>query len=279
MIGDQIRKFRTQKGMTQQNLAEKLFVTAQAVSRWELGDVEPSLDTIKEMAGIFDITVDELIGNNVTTPKTEVIVEKEYVYKEPPPQMLAVCEKCNRPIYKPEEIVRNTSGGGPMKTTTHTICKQCDIKAKEEHKRLVAEKASRRLKLSYVLGGIGFAGTLAIMIAAGVFRKPALIAIGVLIPIGIFTLISCLLFANNFIGDMFVSIAGFSIRMPGVIFSWDLDGIVWLLTIKITMFLLGAFFSLCCFAFAIALGLVLSLFVYPSALIKIRNRPEECLFA
>ena len=281
MIGDQIRKYRTQTGMTQQNLADMLFVTAQAVSRWEHGEVEPSLVTIKEMARIFNVTVDELLGNPITAREPEVIVktEKEYVYKEPPQQILAVCEKCNRPIYKPEEIVRNTTGGGPIKTQTHTICRQCERKAKEEHKKFIANKAARRIKLSYFLGGLGLLGTLAIMIAVGAFAKPYLIAFGILVPIGIYTLISCLLFANNFIGDMFVSIAGFSIRMPGVIFSWNLDGIVWLLTIKLTMFLLGLFLSLFCFALATALGLMFSLFVYPSALIKIKNHPEECLFA
>ncbi|MEG0529417.1 MAG: helix-turn-helix transcriptional regulator, partial [Bacilli bacterium] len=43
MIGDNIRRLRLKNGFTQKELAEKLFVTGQAVSRWENGDVEPSL--------------------------------------------------------------------------------------------------------------------------------------------------------------------------------------------------------------------------------------------
>ena len=55
MIGDNIRALRTEKGMTQKEIADRLFVTAQAVSRWENGEVEPSLNTIMELAKIFGV--------------------------------------------------------------------------------------------------------------------------------------------------------------------------------------------------------------------------------
>ena len=62
MIGDNIRRLRAEKGMTQKEIADRLFVTAQAVSRWENGEVEPSLNTITELAKIFEVSVDELLG-------------------------------------------------------------------------------------------------------------------------------------------------------------------------------------------------------------------------
>ena len=71
MIGDQIKKFRTKQGMTQQNLADKLFVTAQAVSRWENGEVEPSLSTITNMAKIFGVSTDEMLGIDPGEQKEE----------------------------------------------------------------------------------------------------------------------------------------------------------------------------------------------------------------
>ena len=55
MIGQNIRRLRTEKQMTQKALADKLFVTAQAVSRWENGEVEPSLSTVTEIARIFNV--------------------------------------------------------------------------------------------------------------------------------------------------------------------------------------------------------------------------------
>ena len=83
MIGDQIKKFRTKQGMTQQNLADKLFVTAQAVSRWENGEVEPSLSTITNMAKIFGVSTDEMLGIDPVEKTEEVSApEKEDVPTE-----------------------------------------------------------------------------------------------------------------------------------------------------------------------------------------------------
>jgi DNA-binding XRE family transcriptional regulator len=55
MIGSNIRTLRMKKGMTQKALADQLFVSPQAISRWENNEVEPSLGTITELAKIFDV--------------------------------------------------------------------------------------------------------------------------------------------------------------------------------------------------------------------------------
>lgn len=62
MIGDKIKELRSNNKMTQKELAEILYVTPQAVSRWENGIVEPSLATVIEIAKIFHINTDELLG-------------------------------------------------------------------------------------------------------------------------------------------------------------------------------------------------------------------------
>lgn len=108
--------------MTQKELADKLFVTPQAVSRWENGDAEPSATTIDAMTKIFNISVDELFGREA--PKPEVIVKTETVYKEPP-VVLGVCEVCNKPIYSSDELVRKTRSGGRIGSVTQVICKSC----------------------------------------------------------------------------------------------------------------------------------------------------------
>ena len=48
---DVIFKLRTERGMSQEALAEKVFVTRQAVSRWENGETVPSTDTLKLLSG------------------------------------------------------------------------------------------------------------------------------------------------------------------------------------------------------------------------------------
>ena len=58
------------------------------------------------------------------------------------------------------------------------------------------------------------------------------------------------------------------VRMPGLIFTLDLDGIIWLLTVKLLFWLLGILLALLCGVLAVALGSVVSFVVYPFALYK-----------
>lgn len=60
-IAEGLRKYRKQAGLSQDELAEKLHVTRQAVSRWESGSAMPSVDNLMELAAIFGVTVDELL--------------------------------------------------------------------------------------------------------------------------------------------------------------------------------------------------------------------------
>lgn len=60
-ISDNIKKYRTENNITQENLAERLNVTRQAVSNWENGKTEPDIETLTKMAQIFDISIDELV--------------------------------------------------------------------------------------------------------------------------------------------------------------------------------------------------------------------------
>ena len=58
------------------------------------------------------------------------------------------------------------------------------------------------------------------------------------------------------------------VTMPGLIFTLDLDGIIWLLTVKLLFWILGFILAALCGILAIVLGLVVSVFVYPFALYK-----------
>ena len=61
-FGEQLRRAREEKGMTQQTLAEQLFVTRQSVSRWECGDRFPDLLTTKKISEILDVSLDEMLS-------------------------------------------------------------------------------------------------------------------------------------------------------------------------------------------------------------------------
>lgn len=60
---DIILDLRTKKGLSQEELAEKMFVTRQAVSRWENGETIPNIDTLKLLSKYFDVSINTLLGS------------------------------------------------------------------------------------------------------------------------------------------------------------------------------------------------------------------------
>lgn len=60
---DIIAELRTKKGMSQAELAEKVFVTRQAVSRWETGETVPNTETLKLLSKLFDVSINTLLGS------------------------------------------------------------------------------------------------------------------------------------------------------------------------------------------------------------------------
>ena len=60
---DVLLELRTQKGLSQDALAEKIFVTRQAVSRWETGETIPNTETLKLLSAFFDVSINTLLGS------------------------------------------------------------------------------------------------------------------------------------------------------------------------------------------------------------------------
>ena len=75
MVGKNIAKVRRESGMTQEELAEKLNVTRQAISSWERERTEPDLDTVQRTAEVLDVPAEELIYG----PKEKSKVQKTTV--------------------------------------------------------------------------------------------------------------------------------------------------------------------------------------------------------
>ena len=84
---DVIYELRMKKGLSQEELAERVFVTRQAVSRWETGETIPNIDTLKRLSGFFGVSINTLLGS---------------------PREL-VCECCGMPI-KDADLGREKDG-------------------------------------------------------------------------------------------------------------------------------------------------------------------------
>ena len=94
---DVIRDLRTKNGYSQDELAEKVFVTRQAVSRWENGETVPNTETLKLLSNLFGVSINTLLGS---------------------PRKL-ICQCCGMPL-EDEIIGRNSDG-----SLNEDYCKWC----------------------------------------------------------------------------------------------------------------------------------------------------------
>ena len=76
-FNEKLQELRKRKGLTQEELAEILFVSRTAVSKWESGRGMPSIDSLKAIAGFFSVTIDELLSSG----EVLTLAEKEAAQK------------------------------------------------------------------------------------------------------------------------------------------------------------------------------------------------------
>ena len=77
-FNEKLQELRKQKGMTQEELAESLYVSRTAISKWESGRGYPNIDSLKVIARFFGVTIDELLsGDELLTIAEEDTKQKE----------------------------------------------------------------------------------------------------------------------------------------------------------------------------------------------------------
>lgn len=73
-LAQQIKNLRTAKNLSQDELAEKLYISRQAVSKWENGEATPDIDKLVQLAEIFGVSLDYLVLGK--EPEKEILVEQ-----------------------------------------------------------------------------------------------------------------------------------------------------------------------------------------------------------
>ncbi|GEO77598.1 hypothetical protein LCR01_20410 [Companilactobacillus crustorum] len=79
ILGTRIKEEREKKGWSQNDLAEKLHVSRQSVSKWELGSAYPDIERLIQISDLFNVTLDSLIkGDNRLQKNIKVEHSTEY---------------------------------------------------------------------------------------------------------------------------------------------------------------------------------------------------------
>lgn len=217
------------------------------------------------------------------TTKTIIVYQKE----------LHVCAKCGKDIPEnelvSEDITNRERHGRHTKTFSigqtyyHKTClDQVKKDRAEVARRIRVAKTVRAKKLSFGWGIAG--GAVALIIALVIFLSHtedvsigACIVLSILIGYGVFAAIYCII-SGSYIGEVFVWCARLTIKFPGLIFSWDLDGFMWLIAMKILFAVIGFLFGVFALLFAVGLSAVLGAVSFPFVLIhNNENEYEDAL--
>jgi transcriptional regulator with XRE-family HTH domain len=118
-LQDVIIGIRKQNDLSQEDLADKLFVTRQAVSRWENGETTPTLDTLKAIATQFNVDARSLLG----LPET------------------SICQSCAMPLQSLNDF--GTNGDG---TASTEYCSHCYGDGSFTHSRTIEEMVESNLR-------------------------------------------------------------------------------------------------------------------------------------
>lgn len=70
-LGIRLKTYREKYGYSQNQLAEKLHVSRQAISKWETDKARPDLEILKTLSALYDISIDEILGNTKSDAKQE----------------------------------------------------------------------------------------------------------------------------------------------------------------------------------------------------------------
>lgn len=297
-LGQKIKKLRTEKGLTQKDLADQLHVTFQTVSKWESGTNEPDIATLKELSKFFGCSFDFLLNDDEETliekEKPEVVVKEVPVIKETiivHQNETHVCARCGKDIpedelvsedvTKKERHGRHTRTASIGQTYYHKHCLE-EVKKEraEAARRAKIVRASSSKKKCFGWGIVAGVTTLGIVLAIFLcntqYIHPASgVLYSILIGYGIFAMIYCIL-SGSYIGDVFVWCAGLSIKLPGLIFTWDLEGFAWLIAMKILFAILGFLIGVLALLFAIAFSATLGAVSFPFVLIhNVRTDYED----
>ena len=289
-LGQKLAAYRKLAGMTQQQLGDRLNISAQAISKWEKDLTEPGLATLRVLAELYKVSVDVLLDPDaplgVPVPVSDDEAEAEDSESAAPHEEAAAptppigfCKRCGLTVT--QENVGTTQPAVLCKNCVEALEREKHQQAaraeaerrqqEKQHERMLESNRSQRRftrKKSFWVAGIITAVFLAIMIAA----MASGFSVGLLFTtlIGsyvVFAFVSCL-FYDCIVQDVVLDWMSKSFNAPGLIFTFDLDGCLWLIGMKLLFWAIGLLFGIVVGAIGITLGMICAPFVFPFLMAK-----------
>lgn len=285
-LGENIKNYRTKANLTQKDLSEKLNVSYQTISKRENNTNEPDVATLKQLCSIFNCSLDDLLNYDKEEDKP---IEKENVVITPPTKIqIGTCSDCKKELYSGDIIhhVDRKSEHGVKETVE--ICDDCfkiheelneqrkniEANIEEDRKestspfRNIIKRNDRKVIVWAIVAGI-FSLAITLVLCILYYNNVGLaltIALPLIVGYTLFADVYCI-FTGSWVGEVFLAIASWSVKFPGIIFTFDLDGLKFLIFMKILFGILGVLISIAAFLFALAFSSICSIFTFPILII------------
>jgi len=255
-VGAKIKELRLKAGLTQKALADSLYVTYQAVSKWENEDTEPSLDTLKQMCKVLNCSIDEFFDNGEKT-----IEDSCFGY----------CENCGKKITEETDynVIENSEN-------SYCLCNECKqskdrlIKdGQDQENHIHNEKIKQRRLLASIIPPSIFVCfyLISFFFFLNRYRVEGFVFLG--IGIVLFCNISTVILHNTFITKLwFDAVEDIKQRFKRLHHYDNVDSKFWLVVIKIIFFIALVPFELIMFILTSIICFVCGTVLYPVALHK-----------
>lgn len=280
-LGQKLSAYRKVAGITQQQLGEQLNISAQAVSKWENDQAEPDLATIRALADIYKVSVDTLL-NGESVPVAIAEEPQESAPKHEVVMPIGYCKKCGIAVTEenlgaktPVIICDNCKAAQDLaQKRAEAAAQQAEEQKKQAAKRAkVNNRAAIKHRLAWSMTVASIVALIVLII--GMSSVVAQFNFGTLLltlvlTYAAFSFVNCL-FYDCWVQDTTFDWFTKGFEAPGLIFTFDLDGCLWLIGMKLLFWLIGVVIGLISGIIGIIVGLVSSPFVFPFVMRRLKE--------
>ncbi len=294
-LGEKLSQYRRNKPMTQQELGEYLNISAQAISKWENDLSEPDISTLKKLSELFEVSMSDLLDieekkeevqpqaviseenvNDITSRITGAVINEIDSSKA-----LGFCVDCG--ITVTDENVGQTA--------PKVLCSKCYQERENENQRQIQakkdeeEKAKRienynRSRMRFkrnasIITGLCIGVAVLIACIIGIDGVGTGIGTGIVLAYMSFAF-TAQMFFDGVVRNVLFDLAEKSIHFPGLIFTFDIDGFLWLIGMKILFAILGFLGAILFAILGFVVAFVIAPFVYPFSLVRQNKAISEC---
>lgn len=290
--GEKISALRKSNNMTQKELGDALSVTYQAVSKWERDESLPDFETMVKLSKLFGVSITYFEDPDTTEPTKRESDEEKPIEPafEKKPEMIGVCTACGKVLHEGEEEPNSPK----------MVCKVCAQKEREKQaeakrraERLKEEERNREIQAKAVVEDgfkkramwgciVGAIVAIVILIAQittcsqGYYPFDAISITSIVVsPIVLFSWVFQL-FWDGAVRE----VAGWglvAIKLPGVIFTADLDGLKFLIIMKILLMILSWVITALLIVLAAFASMIVGIFTFVPCVIKVKKCNDDIM--